>query len=99
MIGIIIGSLSIMQTYVRRALAARMRDASLRGLPPGSQPPQYEPYYERAQGGSRSRFGARYTVTPDGVTGKVSFVSVQMCDDPETGATEECMQETAAPPP
>ena len=98
MIGVVIGSLSVMQTYVRRALAARMRDASLRGLPNGSQAPQYAPYYERAQGGSRSRLGARYTVTPAGVTGKVSFVSVQMCDDPETDATE-CTQETTAPPP
>jgi len=98
LVGIVIGSLSIMQTYVRRSLAGRMRDASLWGLPTGSQPPQYAPYYARAQGGMQSRLGARYTVTPDGVTGKVSFVARAMCDDPETGATATCTQETTAPP-
>jgi hypothetical protein len=77
-----------MQTYVRRGLQARFRDASESS---GRPAPQYEPYYLAAPGGSnnttserrtRVRTAGHYRIRPDRITGNaVTEVEPQALGD------------------
>ena len=81
LLGVVTAVLSGMQTYVRRAIQARMVDAALRGLPAGSPVPQYEPYYLTSGGKLAVKTLATYNVSPGSVTGSATVTARSRCLD------------------
>lgn len=76
LIGVVVGALGAMQTYMRRGLQARMYDALRAG---SSEPRQYEPHYVGGESQLAVKTMGRYTFSPTGVTGEGTITAETRC--------------------
>ena len=88
LIGVVVGALGAMQTYVRRGLQARMYDALRAGK---SEPRQYEPHYLTAESQLAVKTVGNYTFHPDSVTGEGTITAESRCWVDTTG--QHCPQQ------
>ena len=92
---IVASSLVAVQTYVRRGLQARIKDAAYPEVDRGPAP-QYDPYYIIGTGGVRSKVTANYTFSPGGnISGNAAVYAWSFCRNNGT----ECPSQTEGAPP
>ena len=96
LVGTVVAAVALTQTYLRRALQARLSDAAREGA---SAAPQYEPYYLTSFGGKvEAKTVGQYQFSAGGaVTGSATFDITVKCLDPLDAAT--CPSQTVTPPP
>ena len=96
LVGTVVTAFALTQTYLRRAIQARLNDAAREGA---SVAPQYEPYYVTSTGGKvDAKTSGQYTFSAGGaVTGSATLDVTVKCLDPNLPAT--CPSQTITPPP
>ena len=95
LVGTVVAAIALTQTYVRRAIQARLNDAAREGA---SVAPQYEPYYVTSTGGKvDAKTSGQYKFSAGGaVTGSATLDITVKCLDPSLPAT--CPSQTITPP-